>query len=255
MVLELSEYIVSEDKGKYVVVWLNRPEKLNAFTLEMWRRLGEVVENYCDRGKIVVLRGRGRAFSAGDDIPSMYSLNTVDSAKLFFGELYKAVGRVVACREPIVSVVDGYAFGGGAEILLVSDVVIATSDSVFSYPEGLIGLIPPVLLTLGSYSIGWRKARALALLASRLSAEEALRLGIVDVVVDKDKLESVVEEVIEELSRIPPAARSSIKKISLEAIKHLSRAVEEAVVEELSRLVLSSEAKRRMKLFIEKKYK
>ena len=251
----MSKYIVAEDRGVYVVVWFNRPEKLNAFTLEMWRHLGEVVEDYCGKEKIIVLRGRGRAFSAGDDIPSMYSLDSLDSSESFFRELYRAVERVASCREPIVSVVDGYAFGGGAEILLVSDIVIATRDSLFSYPEGLIGLLPPILLTLGSYSVGWRRAKALALLASRLSAEDAQRLGIVDIVVDKDKLDSIVEDIIEKLSRIPPTARSSIKKISLETIKHLSSVIEVAVVDELSKLVLSSEAKELMKLFIEKKFR
>jgi enoyl-CoA hydratase/carnithine racemase len=237
---------LSEERG-VVVVTLSRPEKLNAMTSSMWASLAEAVEGACGAGKPVVVTGEGRAFSAGDDIGEMYGLSSPGEAARFFSTLERAVSAMVSCRSPLVAAVNGLAVGGGAEILLLMDYVVASRSAWISFPEARIGLIPPILLTLGALQLGPRLARSLALSARRLTAEEAMSLGIVDEVVDGDPLPRALEAALE-LSSVPVQARAAIKAATMAYAAQAS-----VMLRALESLVLSGEAKERMRLFLEKK--
>ncbi len=233
----------------YIII--NRPEKRNAITYDMWRALYNAYSKSCtdDNIKLVVLRGQGGSLSAGDDIKEMLDLNDIKEARKFFQILREVFRIVLECPKITVAIVDGPAVGGGAELLLAMDYVIATKEVYVGFPEIHIGLIPPILATLGVYILGVKHAKKLALTGKFLNAEEAYSLGIFDEIVDKDNLENALQKIINTFTVVPQEPIKSIKKLTL-----LSTApAYEYGMSELIQLVMSREAKTRMKMFLEKK--
>ncbi len=242
------------EDGRIAVVVLSRPEKRNALTMEMWGELAEAVESACGdpQVRVVMLRGEGGAFSAGDDIGEMLSLNGPLEARRFFDAVERGLRSILECPKPVIAVVEGPAVGGGAEILLAADLAIASRDSVIGFPEARIGLIPPVLATLGVVVLGHRRARALALTGALLGAEEARELGIVSLVADPGRAWSVALEVAEMIMKSPPEALAEAKRLALKAASCQLGLMGEAR-RVLERLVLTGEAKERMRAFLEKR--
>ena len=232
---------------------IRRPSKLNAMTSKMWEALAAEVRRGCESQlPAVVIEGTETAFSSGDDIEEMFKLGSQEASREFFDKVYAAFRSVLECRKPVVCVVRGFATGGGAELLLACDVVIAEEGSWISFPEAALGLLPPLLITLGQLALGRRRALYLAMTGQRVSAEEAKRLGIVDEVVPSGELERHLDDLLMTVSSFPSRALAAIKEVSL---KVLDDAATRAAVEELSRLALTEEAKERMSLFLQRKFK
>ncbi len=232
----------------YFIVF-NRPEKLNALNLDSWRLLREHASKACSGGyKALVLTGRGRAFSAGDDILEMHALSTPEESTRFFNSLRSALLELVNCGKPLIAGVNGIAVGGGAEILFLMDYVIAVKGAWISYPEAGIGLLPPILLSVGVNVVGGRVARRLALTGDRLSVEDAQRLGIIDEVVEADMLDKAIYNAVERLSTIPGEL---VKLFRIETLGGIERA--HSLIDRLSLLVLTGYAKKRMEDFIKKR--
>lgn len=230
---------------------INRPEKRNAMTYDMWRALVDAYRRACrdERVRIVIVRGEGGSFSAGDDIREMYNLGDIADAKRFFAVLEEAFQSVIECPKITLAVVEGPAVGGGGELLLAMDYVIATPNAYTGFPEIRIGLIPPVLTTLGPYFLGVKMAKKLALSGRFITAEEARRMGIFDEIVEEDKVEEAINSIVDELLKHPHEAIKSIKRV-------INASIAPAYMlgmSELIQLVLSDEAKTRMKLFLEKR--
>lgn len=238
-----------ESPASYILI--NRPEKRNAMTYEMWRALSTLYERACndESVRVVVLRGRGGAFSAGDDIGEMRGLETIADSRVFFEALGAAFKSVIGCPKITVAVVEGPAVGGGGEILLAMDYVIASKSSYTGYTEIHIGLIPPILSTLGVYLLGVRNVKKLALTGRIINAEEALKLGIFDEVVDESEIEGALRRIVNLSLQLPVEAVKSIKRVVNESV----RPAYEYGLSELIQLSLTSEAKHRMGLFLEKK--
>ena len=234
------------EEGVYIIT-LNRPEKLNALNSNAWILLKENLDTACSgdhRG--VIVTGTGRAFSAGDDIYEMYGLDE-KSAREFFGRLAAAIDSIIECRKPIVAALNGLAAGGGAEMLLLMDAVVAVRGTWISFPESKIGLIPPILLSAGIGVVGARKARFLALTGSRIPVEDAVGMGIVDLVVDPEDLLPRSVELALQLSEVPEEVLRIVRSATLapyrDGIKRM--------INMLPGLVAGGEAKKRMRMFIE----
>ncbi|MFP3210970.1 MAG: enoyl-CoA hydratase/isomerase family protein [Thermocladium sp.] len=236
---------------KYDASWiiLNRPEKLNAFDEESWMLLNKYIEDsQYDDSIAIVITGTGRAFSAGDDINSMLSLSTKKESINFFTNLMKAVEAMLNSEKPIIAAVNGLAYGGGCEILMAADIVIATIDSRFAIPEGRIGLIPPIAISIGYAALG-RSIIDLALTGRELNADEALRIGLIDYVVPSQELTSKVINVLNELKKVDP---TSIKTIKRYLNKSRNNDIKNAI-KELALLALGESSKNRMQRFIEER--
>ncbi len=242
-------------KGKAYWIYINRPDKLNAINREIWERLGTEIRKGCESESVaIVITGRGRAFSSGDDIGDLYSLKSVDEAKSFFNNIWRTLKSIIECKKPVIAAVNGLALGGGAEILLVSDIVVAARTAWISFPEISLGLLPPFLVSLGPYLLGLRRARFLSMSAQRLSAEEARHYGLVDIVVDDGRLLREVEVLVEDLESYPKEALESIKKLNLNVLKNLDDIVNNSI-EEVSRLTQLSSAKNKMEAFLHRRRK
>lgn len=247
------EVLGSPYKGLAYRVQINRPEKLNAMNYSMWSSLKEELSKACASGaRVVLITGTDQAFSSGDDIESMFRLEKPEESRRFFHEILEAVEAIMRCPKPVVCEVKGLAAGGGAELLLGCDVVVASETAWVSFPEVALGLMPPFLVTFGALALGHRRARYLALTGSRISAREAALLGIVDEVAPSSEIDSVVDDLIRTLASFPPESIAIIKRRVLESV---NEATVKDAVDELSKLALSPEAKERMKMFREHKYK
>ncbi|MEM2013250.1 MAG: enoyl-CoA hydratase/isomerase family protein, partial [Metallosphaera sp.] len=143
---------------------------------------------------------------------------------------------------PVIGAVNGLAYGGGCEILLFMDVVISTRSARFSIPEGRLGLIPPMALSVGYNSIG-RSVAWLAITGEEIDAMRAREIGLVDIVGDDLNLE--LEKV---MARISSMDQGSIKVIK--AWLRKSREPIREAIRELSFMSLSTQAKERMKRFL-----
>ena len=192
------------ENGVYWII-LNRPKKLNALNRETWILLESNFEKGCNgdyRG--IVLTGRGRAFSSGDDIYDMYSFKSLSEAKEFFHRIYRIIKMLVYCKKPLASLVNGLAAGGGGEIILFLDYNVALEHVEIFYPEANIGLYPPMLITHGKRVVGPDLAMELATTARRLSAEEALKIGIIDDIASSiDEAHDKIEEWIKKVNLNP----------------------------------------------------
>ncbi|WP_238027213.1 enoyl-CoA hydratase/isomerase family protein [Metallosphaera javensis (ex Hofmann et al. 2022)] len=235
--------VLYEEKEGVSWITFNRPEKLNALDRESWKLLGDHLRRGdSSSSTAIVITGTGRAFSSGDDIGAMAELRDQSDAENFFSALLYAVDGLISSTKPVIGAVNGLAYGGGCEILLFMDVVISVKSAKFSIPEGRLGLIPPMALSVGYNSIG-RSVAWLAITGEEIDAVRAREIGLVDIVTDD--LQSEVKRTI---SRISSMDQSSVKVIK--AWLRKSREHVREAIRELSFMSLSGEAKERMKSFL-----
>ncbi len=236
------------DKDIFIAV-MNRPDRLNAFNNELITRLREALdEAYGYAG--LVITGEGRAFSAGDDIYEMYSIKTLEDAKKFFDNLTDLLRKVMWFPGPVVACLNGFAVGGGAELILLTDYNIAYHDVWLWYPEYRIGVYPPILLALGPLIFGLKETKKIAFTLKKLSADEAYKLGILDEIVERET--DILNVGIKRAREMAGLG----KKAYIHSRRILAMSYEERLLKVLSSLaeaIMDPEAKKLMRLFVEKK--
>ena len=189
-----TDIILVDREADIATVTLNRPEKLNALTKPMWKRLGEVLrELSADDGlRCLVLRGAGeKSFAPGNDISEFANTRSNSAQAREYGKVHhEALAALYECRHPMVALIHGICVGGGFEIAALCDLRICGMSSRFGVPINRLGL-----------SLGLREMRALLTLAGKavtleillegrvFGAEEALQKGLVTRVVPDDKVE------------------------------------------------------------------
>jgi len=217
------ETIITETRGKVGLVTLNRPKALNALNTTMMRELVAALRAFdADAGiGAVVLTGSEKAFAAGADIKEMQAKTYVDAYldDLFAG--WEEMGRV---RKPIIAAVAGYALGGGCELAMMCDFIIAADNAKFGQPEITLGVMPGMG---GSQRltrfVGKSKAMDMCLTGRMMDAAEAERSGLVSRVVP---LAGLVDEAL--------AAAQKIAGFSLPAVLMAKEAVNRAYETTLS---------------------
>jgi enoyl-CoA hydratase len=194
------ETIIVEQRGRVGWITLNRPEALNALNAQAMREIVAAAEAFdADRevGAIVVT-GSERAFAAGADIKEMEQKSSVD---MVLDDHFGAWARFAAVRTPVIAAVAGYALGGGCELALMCDIVLAADTAQFGQPEIALGVIPGMGGTQRLVrAIGYYKAADLVLTGRRMPAEEAERAGLVSRVVPAGDLLSVAGETAEQIA-------------------------------------------------------
>ncbi|WP_428409612.1 enoyl-CoA hydratase [Hyphococcus sp.] len=183
------ECILTETDGAVGVITLNRPEALNAFNRQLMDEVTDAVKAFEGDDAIgcMVLTGSEKAFAAGADIKEMASKDYIDVFKEdFITGNWEEVSRT---RKPIIAAVNGYALGGGCELALMCDFIIAGDNAKFGQPEISIGAMPGAGGTqrLARF-IGKSKAMEMCLTGRMMDAEEAERCGLVSRIVPKGEL-------------------------------------------------------------------
>jgi len=179
-----------ERRDAVAVVWINRPEKKNAMSPTFFRELPQVLDTLGGEEGVraIVLTGAGDAFSAGGDIASFQELNTVTKSRRHLRLVFDAFHAIERAELPVIAAVNGVAYGGGTEIILACDIVLASDKASFGFREAVVGLQPGYGLVRGPDVIGRHWTRWLALTADIIDAEKALEIGLVQAVVPHEQL-------------------------------------------------------------------
>jgi enoyl-CoA hydratase len=177
------ETILLERRGRVGIITLNRPRALNALNSQLMREVVSVVEELDADSEIgaILITGSERAFAAGADIKEMQPKSYMD---VYLDDFFAAWDRLAAARTPLIAAVSGYALGGGCELAMLCDVLIASDTAVFGQPEIKLGVIPGIggsqRLTR---AVGKAKAMEMCLTGRNMKVEEAERAGLVSRIV------------------------------------------------------------------------
>jgi enoyl-CoA hydratase/carnithine racemase len=184
--------VLKDTEGSIRLLTLNRPEKLNAINDALSHALKSAIKEAAsdDNVSVILLTGAGRAFSAGADLkeaasngrrPQREALNSAINSTSVYNAL-------IACDKPVIAAVNGYALGAGSAIAVSCDLVLASDDAVFGYPELKHGLAATAVSPTLVAQIGRKHATELLLLAENLPAARAAEIGLINRVVPKDEL-------------------------------------------------------------------
>ena len=209
----------TERRGEIAIVWLDRPEVLNAISLALKSQLIAAIEA-ADRDTdvgAIVLAGKGRAFSSGADRKLLAELEVAERAERIESlELGAAVTQAMLHTEtPIIAAVQGYAVGGGVSLALAADIALAAEGTVFIIPEVELGV--PYLwgsTPMLAASLGMHRARNLVLGCDRFSAEDAERWGLVRAVLPAGELMPEAEKLARRLAAMPRHAMAAQKRLN-----------------------------------------
>ncbi|MFB5743396.1 enoyl-CoA hydratase-related protein [Cedecea sp. S5-13] len=202
--------ILSRVDGAVAVVTLNRAQKYNALTAEMLDELVSTLKELDGRADVraIVLFGSPKAFSAGADTGTLASASATTLWRSGFSEKWD---RVAEIETPLIAAVSGYALGGGLELALLCDMIIANQSAVFGLPESHIGIIPGAGGTQRLVrAVGKSLAMDMLLSGRRIDAQEALRAGLVSRVTDS--LEEQALTLANQVAKAAPLAAMMIKK-------------------------------------------
>ena len=211
------ETIIAEARGKVGLITLNRPKALNALNSQVLSELVAALGAFdADRGiGAIVITGSEKAFAAGADIKEMQDKTYVDA---FLGDFFSGWDNVGRVRKPLIAAVAGYALGGGCELAMMCDFIIAADNAKFGQPEITLGVMPGMggsqRLTR---AVGKSKAMDMCLTGRMMDAAEAERSGLVSRVVPAAKL---LDEAL--------AAAAKIADFSLPSVMMAKEAVNRA---------------------------
>ena len=203
-----AETLILETHGSVGLIRLNRPQALNALSVKLIAELAEALDRFeaDDAIGAIVLTGDERAFAAGADIKEMKDKTFMEA---YLGDfITKGWERTAQCRKPVIAAVAGFALGGGCELAMMCDFIIAAETAVFGQPEITIGTIPGAGGTqrLARF-IGKSKAMEMVLTGRRMDAAEAERCGLVSRIVRSEEL---VDEAVKTAAKIASFSRPAV---------------------------------------------
>jgi enoyl-CoA hydratase len=205
--------VLVERRGPVGVVRLNRPQALNALNAALIGELSRALDEFESDDAIaaIVLTGNDRAFAAGADIKEMADKTYMQAYREDF--ITSGWERVAQCRKPVIAAVAGFALGGGCEIAMMCDIVIAADNARFGQPEINLGTMPGAGGTqrLPRF-IGKAKAMDLCLTGRMMDAAEAERLGLVSRIVPADKLIEEAVAVAEKIAQLSQPIAMMVKE-------------------------------------------
>lgn len=208
--------------GACATITLNRPDVLNAQVPSTWRALRQIGQALSPDVRVVIVRGAGRAFSAGLDrrmfggeaIPGEPGLTALldGDGDAMIDEFQQGFVWLADPARVSIAVVHGHAIGAGFQLALACDLRVATPEARFTMAETSLGLVPDLTGTLPLVrAVGYARAAEICLTGRRVDAEEALRIGLVNTVVPAEQLESTVDELVAALCKpLPGAARETL---------------------------------------------
>ncbi len=208
------ETIKLEKKDQIATIWFNRPDKMNAASPQVFTDLDNAltdIENDSDI-RVVILTGRGEAFSAGADV-GKFEFDKIINGVIFIENVAKPFMHLEYLPKPVIAAVNGYAYGFGTGITLSCDVVIASDKAKFSTREVNWGQIPIETLLRGAEHLGKRTIAYMALTGATFTAQEAKEAGLINRVVPHDQLMEEALKIAEGMKKGAPLAQKMIKRV------------------------------------------
>lgn len=244
--------IVTKEKG-YAVIRINRPQALNALNAQVLRELYDALYEL-DRDPAVacsIITGSEKAFAAGADIKEMMEK---DSERMFHDNQFEPFYKIRSVKKPMIAAVSGFALGGGCELVMACDIVLAAESAKFGQPEINLGVVPGMggsqRLTR---AVGKYRAMELLLTGDPFTAEEAMKLGLVNKVIPNEFLLEEARSLAAKIASKPLLAVIATKEL-VNASDDLSLA--EGIVHErkvFASLFSTEDQKEGMNAFVEKR--
>jgi len=216
----VNDDVLTKIADEVFYVTINRPEKLNALSVNVWKLLGEAFDAFAlSDAKVCVLRGAGdRAFVAGADI-DQYRTITKEEFKDFILFAGAIADKIFKIQKPFIAAIYGYALGGGLELALHCDLVVANRSAKLGLPEANLGLLPGGGGTqIVPRLIGKMKANDMIMRGRWLRGDEALNSGLISCVFDDEKFEDELAEYISEVKKRAPLAVGMLKRLVNEGL-------------------------------------
>ncbi len=206
------ENIVVETRDRVGLITLNRPKALNALNSELIGELNQALDGFeaDDAIGAMVITGNEKAFAAGADIKEMQSKDYMDA---YFGDFIGAWDRVTRCRKPVIAAVAGYALGGGCELAMMCDFILAADNARFGQPEIKLGTFPGSGGTQRlPCAVGKAKAMEMILTGRMMNVDEAERIGLVSRVMPYAELIDEAVKVGNEIAKFSRPAVAMAKE-------------------------------------------
>lgn len=239
-------------------ITMSRPAVFNAFDEAMIAAMDAAFAQLAIDAsvRVIVLAGDGKHFSAGADLQWMQRASTatrewnLDDARRFAGML----ARIEACPQPTVARVQGAALGGGVGLACACDIAIAADNASFAVSEAKFGILPAVIGPYVVNAVGKRHAKHLALSTKRITAAEALAIGLVQQVVALDALDAALDAAVAELLAGGPNAHREIKQLFGQlGVGPITSEVRELTAQTISRVRGTDEAREGFTAFLDKR--
>lgn len=234
---------------------IDRIEKLNALGNEFWGDLRRVLDELVTGGRTraIVLTGAGdKAFCAGGDIAGFATLTTLESKRAYQIDAMNGFAALEACPLPVIAAVNGLALGGGCELTLACDIVIASDRATFGMPEAALGLVPGYGVLRAAHVIGRQMTKLMVMTGERLDAQQALQAGLVQRVVPHERLLPASLDMANRIAANPSLAMAVGKRL---IDRDIGRAELDHSVAALTVLQASAETSQRVRGFIDRKKK
>ena len=245
--------LLVKKEGAIGIVQLNRLKVLNALNFEIMSELVSGLEEL-DRDaavNVIILTGGEKAFAAGADLAEMSQTTPVD---LLLGRRFELWDRIRKISKPIIAAVSGYCLGGGNELAMNCDIVIASESASFGQPEVNVGIIPGAGGTQRlPRVVGKYKAMEMILTGKSISANEAYRIGLVNHVVPPESLMEEAKKIAADIASKPPISIRSAKEAILKAQDTTLEVGLEFERKAFYMLFATEDGKEGMKAFLEKR--
>jgi len=247
------ENILTETRGRVGLITINRPQAMNALNNQLLREIMDALAAYDkdDSIGVMVITGNEKAFAAGADIKEMADKS---AQEMVTGDPAAVFGRIGAIRKPVIAAVSGYALGGGCEIAMSCDMIVASETARFGQPEITIGVMPGAGGTQRlTHTIGKAITMEMILNNRTLTAQEAYQFGLINRVTSVAEYLNEALKLAEEIAgRAPLAVNAAKKMINQSYERFMNEAIEEERREFYS-LFTTEDQKEGMKAFMEKR--
>jgi enoyl-CoA hydratase len=249
----MAEFVSSRRQGPVGIVVIERPERRNALSLQVKQEIVEQLRALADDAEVaaIVLTGAGGCFVAGTDIAEMAQMRPTDHLRLDTDRVFHVVRQ---CPKPVIAAVEGYALGGGCELALACDLIVAADDAQFGQPEIRVGIMPGaggtqrLLRTVGRY-----KAALWSLTGQMVPARDAHAANLVSELVPKGQALERGIAIAAQIAAMPPLAVQAIReaiRLGADVPLDTALALERRLFE---RLFDSDDQKEGMQAFLEKR--
>ncbi|MFA5647489.1 MAG: enoyl-CoA hydratase-related protein [Bacteroidales bacterium] len=250
--------ICIDTKGGVTTIWLNKPDLHNAVSIQMLEELTDCFHSIeqMDNVRVIVLRGKGKSFSAGANLVNMLAVSK-SGYEQNLDDGYKwtsCLSSIASSSKPTIAIATGNVFGGGNGLLAAADMVIADENAIFSFSEVKLGLAPSTILPYVLTRVNQQKAKYLMLTGKRFSAAEGYDYGLVDFLTPSEKIEALLNSIIADLRKASPSGIKEIKRLIRE-LGHCSNIdeVNNLTANSIATLKTSTEAQEGISAFIEKR--
>jgi len=250
--MEYQNILVTKEAG-YAIVQFNRPDVLNAINIKLMQELVDALESLDkdDSVRCIILTGNEKAFAAGADIKEMADASAIE---MLIRDQFARWDKIRKIKKPLIAAVSGFALGGGCELSMTCDIIIASETAKFGQPEINIGVMPGAGGTQRlTRAVGKAKAMEIVLTGKMFTAQEALSWGLINKVVPVEYHLQEAKDIAKEIASKPPVAVRLAKEAVLKAFDTTVEGGLEFERKNFYLLFASDDQKEGMKAFVEKR--